>query len=88
MRSYLKAESIIISIFAIFIFLTFYFTFLSVQTIDDTLKKQLVTFAAYSLIAGVVILASLMIHFGIKKAFSRMGDQLAHSEDRSDHEEA
>jgi NADH:ubiquinone oxidoreductase subunit 6 (subunit J) len=66
-------ESIIVVILAICIFLSFYFTVLSFQTVDDALKKQLVTLAAYSLITGVVIFACLMIYLGIKKAFSKSG---------------
>jgi len=53
---------------------------------DDALKKQLVTLAAYSIIGGVVILAILMIHIGIKKALSRVADQLKHSEEPLEHE--
>ena len=83
---HLKVESITVAILAICIFLSFYFTFLSFQTVDDALKKQLVTLAAYSIISGVVILAILMIHVGIKKAFSRVNDQLKHGEEPSEHE--
>jgi len=82
----LKVESAAVVLFAISIFLSFYFTFLSFQAIDDVLKKHFVTFAAYSLITGVIILASLLIHLGIKKAFSRVGDQLRSGEEPSEHE--
>jgi len=62
-------ESITVVIITICIFLSFYFTFLSFQTIDDALKKQLVTLAASSLITGVVIFACLTIYLGIKRLF-------------------
>jgi NADH:ubiquinone oxidoreductase subunit 6 (subunit J) len=84
--SRLKVESATVVVLAICIFLSFYFTFLSFQATEDALKKQLVTFAAYFIISGVVILAILMIHIGIKKAFSRVEDQLKHSEEPLEHE--
>jgi hypothetical protein len=80
-------ESIIVVILAICIFLSFYFTFLSFQTVDDALKKQLVTLAASSLITGVIILACITISFGIKKAFSRIEDQLKITEEPSEKDE-
>jgi len=83
----LKVESIIVVILAICIFLSFYFTFLSFQTVDDTLKKQFVTLAASSLITGVIILACLTISFGIKKVFSRIEDQLKITEEQSEKNE-
>lgn len=84
----MKVESATVVILTMCIFLSFYLTFLSFQAIDDTLKKQLVTFAAYSLITGVVILVTLMIHLGIKKAFSRVNDQLRQSEEPPEHKKA
>jgi hypothetical protein len=55
---------------------------------DEIMKKQLVTLAAYSIISGVVILATLIIHIGIKKAISNMKDQLRRSEEPPEHEKA
>jgi hypothetical protein len=48
----MKVESIAVVILTICIFLSFYFAFLSFQEIDVAVKKQLLTFTAYSLIAG------------------------------------
>ena len=73
---HLKVESITVVILTICIFLSFYFTFLSFQTVDDALKKQLVTLGAYSLITGVIILACITISLGIKKAFPRVDNKL------------
>jgi hypothetical protein len=53
--------------------------------VDDALKKQLVTLAASSIITGVIIFACLMIHLGIKKAFSRVEYHLRSGEESSDH---
>jgi len=80
----LKAESVAVVVLTIAVFLSFYFTFLSFQAVDETLKRQMITFAAYSLITGVVILATLMVHLGIKKAFSRIGEQLKGSKESSE----
>jgi len=72
--SSLKLEAAILTVIGVCIFLAFYFAFLSFQTIDDVVKKQFVTIALYSLIAGIVIFASLMIHLGIKKIISAAED--------------
>jgi len=79
--SYLKVESIAVTVVTICIFLSFYFAFLSFQSIDDVLKKQLVTFAVSSLITGGIILACMTIYLGIKKAFSRLKEQIRSSEE-------
>jgi hypothetical protein len=83
----LKAEPIAIIILATCIFLSFYLSFLSFQTIDDTLKKQLVTLAAYTLISGVTILATLIIHLAIKKAFSRYQIKIRDNEEPTEQDE-
>ena len=83
---HLKVESIIVVILAICIFLSFYFTFLSFQTIDDALKKQLVTLAAYSLITGMIMLACITISLGIKKAFPRVDSKLRSRKELSEDE--
>jgi hypothetical protein len=69
-------ESAALAILTICIFLTFYFSFLSLQSIDETIKKQLVTLAIYSILTGIIILASLIIHLGIKKALTPIETQL------------
>jgi uncharacterized membrane protein len=79
-------ESITVVIVAICIFLSFYFTFLSFQTVDDALKKQFVTLAAYSLITGVMLLACITISLGIKKAFPRVESKLRSRKEPSEHE--
>jgi len=83
----LKAESAAVVVLAICIFLSFYFTFLSFQAVDDVLKKQFVTLAAYFLITGVIIFACLTVHLGVKKAFSRVEAQLRSSEEPSERDE-
>lgn len=67
----MKAESAVLVAFSICIFLSFYFTFLSFQAVDDILKKQLVTLAASVLITGAILLACLAIYLGIKSVFSK-----------------
>jgi len=72
----LKVESAAIAILTLCIFLTFYFSFLSLQSMDDAIKKQLITLAIYSILTGVIILTSLIIHLGIKKALTPIETQL------------
>jgi len=43
---------------------------------DDAIKKQLITLAIYSILTGVIILTSLIIHLGIKKALTPIETQL------------
>ena len=83
----LKVESVTVVVLAICILLSFYFAFLSFQVVDDALKKQLVTLAAYSIITGIIIFACLTIYLGIKRAFSGVEDQRRSSEEQSDYDE-
>jgi hypothetical protein len=69
-----KIEAVTLIFIVICISLSFYLTFLSFQTLDETLSKQLVAFAASFLITGITIFAALTVHLGIKKAFQRTGD--------------
>ncbi len=69
-----KIEGVTLIFIVICIFLSFYLAFLSFETLNETLSKQLVAFAASFLIAGIVIFVALTVHLGIKKAFSGVGD--------------
>jgi TRAP-type C4-dicarboxylate transport system permease small subunit len=65
----LKAESTIIVAVSICIFLTFYFTYLSLQAFNDTLKKQFILLALSSLLTGAIIFGCLVIYLGIRRIF-------------------
>jgi len=65
----LKAESAIVIAASVCIFLTFYFSYLSLQALDDALKRQFVLLALVSLLAGVMIFGCLAVYFGIRKIF-------------------
>jgi len=69
-----KIEAVTLIFIVICISLSFYLAFLSFQTLNETLSKQLVAIAASFLIAGIAIFVALTVHVGIKKAFSRVGD--------------
>ena len=69
-----KVEAVTLVFIVVCISLSFFLAFLSLQTFDETLSKQLVTFAASFLIAGMTIFAALTVHVGIKRAFSRTED--------------
>ena len=77
-----KIEAITLIPIVICISLSFDLAFLSFQTLDKNLSKQLVAFAASFLIAGITIFVALTVHVGIKKAFSRTKD-VAKSENRT-----
>jgi len=66
-----KIEAVTLTFIVICISLSFYLAFLSFQTLDETLSKQLVAYAASFLITGITIFTALTVHLGIKKAFSR-----------------
>ena len=77
-----KIEAVTLIFIVIFISLSFYLAFLSFQTLDETLSKQLVTFAVSFLIAGITIFAAMTVHLGIEKAFQRTED-VVKSENRA-----
>lgn len=66
-----KIEAVTLIFIVVCISLSFYLAFLSFQTLNETLRKQLVVFAASFLITGITVFAALTVHLGIKKAFSR-----------------
>ncbi|MEM3697387.1 MAG: hypothetical protein QXQ94_07815 [Candidatus Bathyarchaeia archaeon] len=79
----MKVESAAIAILTLCIFLTFYFSFLSLQSLDENIKKQLITLAIYSIITGIIILTSLIIHISIKKALTPIETQLRSHENKN-----
>ncbi len=68
----MKIESAIVVIITLCIFLTFYFSLLSLQTFDDALKRQLVVLATLSLLTGAIIFGCLTIYISLRKAFARI----------------
>ncbi|MBS7620918.1 hypothetical protein KEJ32_02195 [Candidatus Bathyarchaeota archaeon] len=65
----MKAESAIVIAVAVCIFLTFYFSYLSLQALEETIKKQFVLLALLSLVTGAIVFGCLVIYLGIKKIF-------------------
>jgi TRAP-type C4-dicarboxylate transport system permease small subunit len=65
----LKTESAIVVAASICIFLAFYFTYLSLQAFNDTLKKQFILLALSSLLTGAIIFGCLVIYLGIRRIF-------------------
>ncbi|MGB9854733.1 MAG: hypothetical protein ACPLRY_08035 [Candidatus Bathyarchaeales archaeon] len=67
----MKIESAIVAVTAVCVFLTFYFSMLSFQMVDDALKGQIVILAVLSLLTGILIFGCLIIYLGIRKVFVR-----------------
>ncbi|MEM3566325.1 MAG: hypothetical protein QXK18_05580 [Candidatus Bathyarchaeia archaeon] len=67
----MKAEPAIVVTVVICLFLTFYFSYLSLQAFEDTIKKQFVLLAFLSLLTGATIFGCLAIYLGIRKIFIR-----------------
>ena len=65
----MKTESAIVVAASICIFLAFYFTYLSLQAFNDTLKKQFILLALSSLLTGAIIFGCLVIYLGIRRIF-------------------
>ncbi|MEM2465940.1 MAG: hypothetical protein QXZ47_01390 [Candidatus Bathyarchaeia archaeon] len=51
----MKVESAIVVTVAICVFLTFYFSYLSLQAFEDAIKKQFIVLALASLLTGAII---------------------------------
>ncbi|MEM3597292.1 MAG: hypothetical protein QXJ53_04115 [Candidatus Bathyarchaeia archaeon] len=66
----MRFESAAMVVFTICIFLSFYFVYLSFQTIEDAMRKQFVAFAAYSLLTGVITLACVAVYIQLKRTFT------------------
>jgi len=77
-----EIEAVTLIFIVICISLSFYLAFLSFQTLDENLSKQLVAFAASFLITGITIFAALTVHLGIKKVVSTTEDAVK-SENRA-----
>jgi uncharacterized membrane protein YgdD (TMEM256/DUF423 family) len=54
------------------VFLSFYFSFLSLQAVDEEIKKQLVVVAASSIITGAVLFAGFLVYIGMRKIFGKV----------------
>ncbi|MEM4713419.1 MAG: hypothetical protein QXQ61_02595 [Candidatus Bathyarchaeia archaeon] len=65
----MKAESAIVIAVLVCIFLAFYFSYLSLQAFNDTIKKQFALLALSFLLIGAVIFGCLTVYLGIKKIF-------------------
>ena len=83
----LKFESAATIILTICIFLSLYFALLSFQEINDASKGQFVTFAAYFLVMGIVILTCMIVYTGVKRAFPKMESRLKNSKEPPEPEE-
>ncbi|MEM4713408.1 MAG: hypothetical protein QXQ61_02540 [Candidatus Bathyarchaeia archaeon] len=67
----MKVESAIVVVIAICIFLSFYFSLLSLMTNEEMMKQQFVLLAVYSLLSGIVVFGCLMIYIVIRKIFEK-----------------
>lgn len=65
----MDAESAIVILLGVVVFLSFHFSLLSFYTIDNAHKVEFVLLAASATIAGVILFAILMIYFVIKRFF-------------------
>jgi ABC-type spermidine/putrescine transport system permease subunit I len=64
-----KVESAAVATLAVCVFLAFYFAYLSFQSSDEAFRKQLVFFAASTVITAVVVVACLVIYLGFRQVF-------------------
>jgi FtsH-binding integral membrane protein len=67
----LKAESAILVAISVCIFLSFYFSLLSFLSVEESLKRQFVLLAVYSLLSGIIVFGCLMVYLAMKKVFAK-----------------
>ena len=67
----MKAESAILVAVSVCIFLSFYFSLLSFLSVEDTLKRQFVLLAMYSLLSGIIVFGCLIVYIAMKKVFAK-----------------
>jgi len=67
----LKAESAILVAISVCIFLSFYFSLLSFLSVEESLKRQFVLLAVYSLLSGIIVFGCLMVYLVMKKVFAK-----------------
>ncbi|MGQ9640529.1 MAG: hypothetical protein ACUVUF_00190 [Candidatus Bathycorpusculaceae bacterium] len=68
----MKTESLTVITLLVCLFLSFYFSFLSFQAADESVRKQLVVVAASSIIAGAVVFACFLIYIGLRNVFAKV----------------
>jgi FtsH-binding integral membrane protein len=83
----LKFESVAAIVLTICIFLSLYFAILSFEEMNDVSKGQFVTFAAYFLIMGIVLLTCMIVYTGVKRAFPKMESRIKQSQEPREPEE-
>jgi FtsH-binding integral membrane protein len=67
----LKAESAILVAVSVCIFLSFYFSLLSFISAEESLKRQFVLLAVYSLLSGIIVFGCLIVYIAMKKIFAK-----------------
>jgi uncharacterized membrane protein (DUF485 family) len=80
-RFHLKTESLTVTVLLVCLFLSFYFSFLSLQALDEDFRKQLALVAASSLIAGAALFACLLTYIGIRKVFVKVETHVEEGEE-------
>lgn len=81
MRFCLKTESLTVTVLLVCLFLSFYFSFLSLQVVDEDFRKQLALVAASSLIAGAALFACFLVYIGVRKIFVKVETQVEEGEE-------
>jgi FtsH-binding integral membrane protein len=67
----LKAESAILVAVSVCIFLSLYFSLLSFISVEESLKRQFVLLAVYSLLSGIIVFSCLIVYIAMKKIFAK-----------------
>ncbi|MCS7114533.1 MAG: hypothetical protein RMJ15_00515 [Nitrososphaerota archaeon] len=66
----MRIESAIAAAIATCLFLTFYFSLLPYQTLDEAAKVQFLTLSTLFLAAGIILFFCLIFYHSIKRALS------------------
>ncbi len=66
----MKIESAVVAVILIFVFLAFYLSLLSLQTVDDIARKNLLISATGSFVIALILFIFLIFYVGVRRAFS------------------
>jgi uncharacterized membrane protein len=76
----LKADAVIVCFVLFCAVIALYFAFVSFQTTDYSLRKELVWLAVYSLVAGLALFGGIVAYLWVKRMFSGVEEQVRTNE--------
>jgi hypothetical protein len=66
----MKIESVAAAVILIFVFVAFYLSLLSLQTVDEVARRNLLISATGSFVIALILFIFLIFYVGVRRAFS------------------